>query len=29
MVKTLKARDPETARLAMIAHLEHVRRALP
>jgi GntR family transcriptional regulator, transcriptional repressor for pyruvate dehydrogenase complex len=29
MVKTLKARDPEAARLAMIAHLEHVRRALP
>ncbi len=24
MVKTLKARDPEAARLAMIAHLEHV-----
>jgi GntR family transcriptional regulator, transcriptional repressor for pyruvate dehydrogenase complex len=29
MVKTLKARDPEAARLAMIAHLEHVRHALP
>jgi GntR family transcriptional regulator, transcriptional repressor for pyruvate dehydrogenase complex len=29
MVKTLKARDPAAARLAMIAHLEHVRRALP
>lgn len=29
MVKTLKARDPEAARRAMIAHLDHVRRALP
>jgi GntR family transcriptional regulator, transcriptional repressor for pyruvate dehydrogenase complex len=29
MAKTLKARDPEAARRAMIAHLDHVRRALP
>jgi GntR family transcriptional regulator, transcriptional repressor for pyruvate dehydrogenase complex len=29
IVKTLKARDPEAARHAMIAHLEHVRRGLP
>jgi GntR family transcriptional repressor for pyruvate dehydrogenase complex len=29
IVKTLKARDPEAARQAMVAHLEHVRRALP
>jgi GntR family transcriptional regulator, transcriptional repressor for pyruvate dehydrogenase complex len=29
IVKTLKAREPEAARQAMIAHLEHVRRALP
>ena len=29
MVKTLKARDPEAARRAMVAHLEHVRHALP
>jgi GntR family transcriptional regulator, transcriptional repressor for pyruvate dehydrogenase complex len=29
MVKTLKARDPEAARRAMIVHLEHVRHALP
>jgi GntR family transcriptional regulator, transcriptional repressor for pyruvate dehydrogenase complex len=28
MAKTLKARDPEAARRAMIAHLDHVRRAL-
>jgi DNA-binding FadR family transcriptional regulator len=28
MVKTLKARDPEAARRAMLDHLEHVRRAL-
>jgi GntR family transcriptional repressor for pyruvate dehydrogenase complex len=29
MMKTLKVRDPEAARQAMIAHLEHVRHALP
>jgi DNA-binding FadR family transcriptional regulator len=28
MAKTLKARDPEAARRAMTAHLDHVRRAL-
>ena len=28
MVKTLKARDSEAARRAMIAHLEHIRKAL-
>jgi GntR family transcriptional regulator, transcriptional repressor for pyruvate dehydrogenase complex len=28
MVKTLKARDPEAARRAMLDHLEHVRQAL-
>ena len=28
MAKTLKARDPEAARRAMSAHLDHVRRAL-
>ena len=29
MVRTLKARDPEAARRAMIDHLEHVRHGLP
>jgi GntR family transcriptional repressor for pyruvate dehydrogenase complex len=29
MVRTLRARDPEAARRAMIAHLEHVRQGLP
>jgi GntR family transcriptional repressor for pyruvate dehydrogenase complex len=29
IVKSLKARDPEAARQAMITHLEHVRHALP
>ncbi len=29
MVKTLKARDPEAARRAMVAHLEHVLVGLP
>jgi GntR family transcriptional repressor for pyruvate dehydrogenase complex len=29
IVKSLKARDPEAARQAMITHLEHIRHALP